>query len=121
MPKFPALPGEEGHGPVRFRLLGPLRVESGPVPQPGPLSGPGSEAPSGSGPGPAKHRAVLAALLVSAGRVVPIERLMAVVWDDRPPASAESVLRVYISALRKLVDGIRTVPGGYLIEVEPDA
>ncbi|WP_433512317.1 BTAD domain-containing putative transcriptional regulator [Nonomuraea sp. CA-143628] len=64
---------------------------------------------------------MLAALLVSAGRVVPIERLMVVVWDDRPPASAESVLRVYISALRKLVDGIRTVPGGYLIEVEPDA
>ncbi|MEV0348749.1 BTAD domain-containing putative transcriptional regulator [Nonomuraea sp. NPDC050680] len=135
MPKFPALPGEEGHGPVRFRLLGPLRVESGsePGPEPGPLSGlgsgpepgllsgPGSGAQSGSGPGPAKHRAVLAALLVSAGRVVPIERLMAVVWDDRPPASAESVLRVYISALRKLVDGITTVPGGYLIEVEPDA
>ncbi|HUR08843.1 MAG TPA: BTAD domain-containing putative transcriptional regulator [Nonomuraea sp.] len=118
MPKFPALPGEEGRSPVRFRMLGPLRLESGP--QPGPQqqseSGPGSRAQ----PGPAKHRAVLAALLVSAGRVVPIERLMAVVWDDRPPASAESVLRVYISALRKLVDGIRTVPGGYLIEVEPD-
>ncbi|MEV6154779.1 BTAD domain-containing putative transcriptional regulator [Nonomuraea sp. NPDC052129] len=107
MPKFPALPGEEGRGSLRFRLLGPLRLEGDPEP--------------GPGPGPAKHRAVLAALLVSAGRVVPIERLMVVVWDDRPPASAESVLRVYISALRKLVDGIRTVPGGYLIEVEPDA
>ncbi|MEU7747888.1 BTAD domain-containing putative transcriptional regulator [Nonomuraea sp. NPDC049158] len=151
MPKFPAPPGEKGHDPIRFRLLGPLRVETEPEPGPdsgsrsGPLfgpgsgpqleslsglgskavprppSGPGSGVQSGSGPGPAKHRAVLAALLVSAGRVVPIERLMAVVWDDRPPASAESVLRVYISALRKLVDGIRTVPGGYLIEVEPDA
>ncbi|WP_219469947.1 AfsR/SARP family transcriptional regulator [Nonomuraea rhizosphaerae] len=88
--------------PLRFRMLGPLQADGGP------------------GPGPAKHRAVLAALLVSAGRVVPIERLMAVVWDDRPPASAEPVLRVYVSALRKLVDGIRTVPGGYLIAVEPD-
>src|SRR6478609_7644770 len=117
MPKFPAPPGEKGHDPIRFRLLGPLRVET--EPQPGPGSGPSSGVQSG--PGPAKHRAVLVALLVSAGRVVPIERLMAVVWDDRPPASAESVLRVYISALRKLVDGIRTVPGGYLIEVEPDA
>ncbi|MCA2225472.1 AfsR/SARP family transcriptional regulator [Nonomuraea aurantiaca] len=107
MPKYPAPPDEEGRRPLRFRLLGPLRLESDPQPQPE--------------PGPAKHRAVLAALLVSAGRVVPIERLMAVVWDERPPASAESVLRVYISALRKLVDGIRTVPGGYLIEVEPDA
>ncbi|MEU7832361.1 BTAD domain-containing putative transcriptional regulator [Nonomuraea sp. NPDC049129] len=92
-----------------------MRLESDPDPEPGPPSVPGA------GPGPAKHRAVLAALLVSAGRVVPIERLMVVVWDDRPPASAESVIRVYISALRKLVDGIRTVPGGYLIEVDPDA
>ncbi|MEU7863159.1 BTAD domain-containing putative transcriptional regulator [Nonomuraea sp. NPDC049141] len=140
MPKFPALPDEEGHSPVRFRVLGPLRVESGPQPgsqphaqqdrQPGPGSephrqpGPGPEADPEPRqqlqPGPAKHRAVLAALLVSAGRVVPIERLMAVVWDDRPPASAESVLRVYISGLRKIIDGIATVPGGYLIEVEPD-
>lgn len=128
MPQFPALPGEEGRRPVRFRMLGPLRLETEPQPQPqpgpgsgpGPKSGPKPGSGSGSQPGPAKHRAVLAALLVSAGRVVPIERLMAVVWDDRPPASAESVLRVYISALRKLVDGIRTAPGGYLIEIEPD-
>nr|WP_201761091.1 AfsR/SARP family transcriptional regulator [Nonomuraea sp. K271] len=75
---------------------------------------------SGPAPGPAKHRALLAALLLQARKQVPVERLMSVVWDDRPPASAESVLRVYVSALRKLVDGIRTVPGGYLLEVEPD-
>ncbi|MGP3912005.1 BTAD domain-containing putative transcriptional regulator [Nonomuraea sp. 10N515B] len=87
---------------VRFGVLGPLRVD-------------GARAP-----GPAKHRTVLAALLVSAPERVPVERLMSVVWDDRPPVSAESVLRVYVSALRKLVDGIRTVPGGYLIEVGPD-
>ncbi|MEU6712893.1 BTAD domain-containing putative transcriptional regulator [Nonomuraea sp. NPDC046802] len=87
---------------VRFGVLGPLRVDGGRT------------------PGPAKHRALLAALLLSARERVPIERLMSVVWDDRPPASAESVLRVYVSALRKLVDGIRTVPGGYLFEVEPD-
>ncbi|MFC4011465.1 BTAD domain-containing putative transcriptional regulator [Nonomuraea purpurea] len=87
---------------VRFGVLGPLRVDGGRT------------------PGPAKHRALLAALLLSARERVPVERLMSVVWDDRPPASAESVLRVYVSALRKLVDGIRTVPGGYLFEVEPD-
>ncbi|MEU6778199.1 BTAD domain-containing putative transcriptional regulator [Nonomuraea angiospora] len=87
---------------VRFGVLGPLRIESGQV------------------PGPAKHRTLLAALLLSARETVPVERLMSVVWDDRPPASAGSVLRVYVSALRKLVDGIRTVPGGYLIDVERD-
>ncbi|WP_431916098.1 BTAD domain-containing putative transcriptional regulator [Nonomuraea jabiensis] len=87
---------------VRFGVLGPLRIEGGQV------------------PGPAKHRTLLAALLLSARETVPVERLMSVVWDDRPPASAGSVLRVYVSALRKLVDGIHTVPGGYLIDVERD-
>ncbi|MEV4011432.1 BTAD domain-containing putative transcriptional regulator [Nonomuraea angiospora] len=87
---------------VRFGVLGPLRIEAGQV------------------PGPAKHRTLLAALLLSARETVPVERLMSVVWDDRPPASAGSVLRVYVSALRKLVDGIHTVPGGYLIDVERD-
>ncbi|NJP89272.1 SARP family transcriptional regulator [Nonomuraea sp. FMUSA5-5] len=74
----------------------------------------------GWAPGPAKHRALLAALLLSAGERVPVERLLSAVWDDRPPASAESVLRVYVSALRKSVGGIRTVPGGYLLDVERD-
>ncbi|MFC4115362.1 AfsR/SARP family transcriptional regulator [Nonomuraea zeae] len=87
---------------VRFGVLGPLRVHGG------------------QAPGPAKHRTLLAALLLSARVQVPVERLMSVVWDDRPPASAESVLRVYVSALRKLVEGIRTVPGGYLIDVDPE-
>ncbi|MEV4107585.1 BTAD domain-containing putative transcriptional regulator [Nonomuraea sp. NPDC049695] len=87
---------------VRFGVLGPLRIDGG------------------QAPGPAKHRALLAALLLSAGETVPVERLVSVVWDDRPPASAGSVLRVYVSALRKLVDGIRTVPGGYLLEVGRD-
>ncbi|PZG01633.1 AfsR/SARP family transcriptional regulator, partial [Nonomuraea aridisoli] len=87
----------------RFGVLGTLRIDVGRT------------------PGPAKHRTLLAALLLSAGHPVPVERLMSVVWDDRPPASAESVLRVYVSALRKLVDGIRTVPGGYLFEVDRDA
>lgn len=81
----------------------------------GPLLIPGAQAP-----GPAKHRALLGALLLSPGRLVPLDRLMAVVWDESPPASAESVLRVYISALRKLVEGIRTVPGGYLLAIEPE-
>ncbi|WP_268966895.1 AfsR/SARP family transcriptional regulator [[Actinomadura] parvosata] len=63
---------------------------------------------------------MLAALLLAAGERVPVERLLSAVWDDRPPASAESVLRVYVSALRKSVGGIRTVPGGYLLDVERD-
>ncbi|WP_433252508.1 AfsR/SARP family transcriptional regulator [Streptosporangium sp. CA-135522] len=73
-------------------------------------------------PGPAKHRAILAALLLSAGHVVTLDRLVTVVWGEDPPVSAEPVLRVYVSALRRLVgaETIRTVPGGYLIAVGPD-
>ncbi|MER7129211.1 AfsR/SARP family transcriptional regulator [Streptosporangium saharense] len=70
-------------------------------------------------PGPAKHRALLAALLLRPARPVAVERLVDEVWDGRPPASAEPVLRVYVSALRKVVEGIRTVPGGYLLDVDP--
>ncbi|MFD9940012.1 BTAD domain-containing putative transcriptional regulator [Nonomuraea sp. NPDC059023] len=88
---------------VAFGVLGPLMLPDGAPP-----------------PGPAKHRALLAALLLSPGRMVPIERLVALVWDGEPPASAESVLRVYVSALRKVVAGIQTVPGGYLLAVEPE-
>ncbi|MFF0774643.1 BTAD domain-containing putative transcriptional regulator [Nonomuraea wenchangensis] len=88
---------------TRFGVLGPLRVSDGRT------------------PGPAKHRTLLAALLLAAPEPVTAGRLMAAVWDDRPPVSAESVLRVYVSALRKLVTGIRTVPGGgYLLDVAPD-
>ncbi|MBE1565823.1 AfsR/SARP family transcriptional regulator [Nonomuraea africana] len=90
---------------VRFGVLGPLLVLDG-----------ATEVT----PGPAKHRALLVALLMNAGRTVTHDRLVAAVWGAEPPASAEAVLRVYVSALRKIVEGIRTVPGGYLLAVDPD-
>ncbi|MEU0478267.1 BTAD domain-containing putative transcriptional regulator [Streptosporangium sp. NPDC006013] len=90
---------------MRFGVLGPLRVLDG---------------DRDLTPGPAKHRALLAALLLRRGRVLTVDRLIAEVWGEEPPASAEPVLRVYVSALRKVVDGIRTVPGGYLLDVDPD-
>ncbi|WP_245646577.1 AfsR/SARP family transcriptional regulator [Microtetraspora niveoalba] len=90
---------------VRFGVLGPLQVLAG---------------ERDLTPGPAKHRALLAALLLRAGRPLTVHRLIAEVWGDEPPASAEPVLRVYVSALRKVVDGIRTVPGGYLLDVDPE-
>lgn len=90
---------------MRFGVLGALRVVEG-----------GRDLT----PGPAKHRALLAALLLRPGRTLTVGRLIAEVWGDEPPASAEPVLRVYVSALRKVVGGIRTVPGGYLLDVDPD-
>ncbi|WP_248960404.1 AfsR/SARP family transcriptional regulator [Sphaerisporangium perillae] len=90
---------------MRFGLLGSLRVLEG---------------ERDLTPGPAKQRALLAALLLRPGRLLTVDRLIAEVWGESPPVSAEPVLRVYVSALRKVVDGIRTVPGGYLLDVDPD-
>ncbi|WP_436756876.1 BTAD domain-containing putative transcriptional regulator [Streptosporangium sp. V21-05] len=90
---------------VRFGVLGALRVVEG---------------ERDLTPGPAKHRTLLAALLLRPGRTLTVDRLIAEVWGEEPPASAEPVLRVYVSALRKVVGGIRTVPGGYLLDVDPD-
>lgn len=52
--------------------------------------------------GPAQQRAVLAALLVDAGRPVPLEELAARVWD-RPPKGARSALYAHVSRLRGLL------------------
>ncbi|MCG5217522.1 BTAD domain-containing putative transcriptional regulator [Streptosporangium soli] len=74
-------------------------------------------------PGPAKHRVLLAALLLDAGQVVPVDRLVAAVWGAGPPPSAEPVLRVYVSALRKSLGAgfISTMAGGYRADVGRDA
>jgi DNA-binding SARP family transcriptional activator/tetratricopeptide (TPR) repeat protein len=52
--------------------------------------------------GPAQQRAVLAALVVDAGRPVPLEELAARVWD-RPPKGARSALYAHVSRLRGLL------------------
>ncbi len=94
---------------VRFSMLGPLQVMRDGVPV---------------DIGPPKQRAVLAALLLAAGRVVSVDRLIASVWGDDPPATATANLQVYISNLRRaLRDGgagqvaspiVRQPPGYYL-------
>jgi DNA-binding SARP family transcriptional activator len=57
---------------MEFRMLGPLEVEDeGRVL---PLRGP-------------RQRALLAALLISANKVLPDERLLEDLWGDEPPAS----------------------------------
>ena len=55
--------------------------------------------------GGAKQRAVLAALLLRPGEVVPVERLIDEVWGDNPPPSAAHSLESYISRLRQLLNG----------------
>jgi DNA-binding SARP family transcriptional activator/basic membrane lipoprotein Med (substrate-binding protein (PBP1-ABC) superfamily) len=91
---------------VEFRVLGPLemRVEGAPVSL-----------------GGAKQRAVLAVLLLRAGEVVPVGRLVDEVWGNDPPPSAAHSLESYVSRLRQLFNGhgptLSRRGAGYLIEL----
>ena len=53
--------------------------------------------------GGAKQRALLAILLLRAGTVVPVERLIDDVWGENPPPSAAHSLEAYVSRLRQLL------------------
>jgi DNA-binding SARP family transcriptional activator/class 3 adenylate cyclase/tetratricopeptide (TPR) repeat protein len=52
--------------------------------------------------GPPKQRAVLAVLLLEAGRVVPSERLVELLWGDAPKALVS--LQTYVSNLRRALE-----------------
>ncbi len=69
-----------------------------------------------------KQRAVLAALLLNANRVVAVEELAETLWGAVPPPSARLTVQNYVLRLRKgLGDAgrsrIRTQPPGYVISV----
>ena len=89
-----------------IRLLGPVRAIRS-----------GGEIALG---GP-KQRAVLALLLLEAGRVVPAVRLVEDVWLGSPPPGAAKTLRSYISRLRALLSpevDVVARGGGYMITVD---
>jgi DNA-binding SARP family transcriptional activator len=92
---------------TEYRVLGPVEALVGGVPV--------RLAP--------RPRAVLAVLLLHAGKVVPASRLIDAVWGDRPPDTAANVLQSYISSLRKGLgrDAIVTRDPGYLLRLELDA
>jgi DNA-binding SARP family transcriptional activator len=70
--------------------------------------------------GGAKQRALLAALLLKANEVVPVERLIDDLWGEEPPQTAGNTLQVYASRLRKVLqaDVLLTQPPGYSARVE---
>lgn len=68
-----------------------------------------------------KLRALLAALLLDAGRIVPAESLKEVLWGGAPPASAQASLHNHVTRLRRMLDDparLRTVPPGYQLRIE---
>jgi DNA-binding SARP family transcriptional activator len=90
-----------------FGILGPLQVRRA-----------GAEVPLGA----RKQRAVLALLLLEAGRVVSTDRLIEELWQGRPPPSARVTLRSYVSRLRALLRPDAEViarAGGYALEAAP--
>ena len=98
-----------GKAEMEFGILGPLEVRNGadPVRVPG-----------------AKERALLADLLVNAGRVVPADRLVEDLWGTQPPGNPANTLQGRVSALRRALGpgggGLVTRPPGYLLEAGPE-
>jgi DNA-binding SARP family transcriptional activator len=96
---------------MEFRLLGPLELE-----------GRNGVVPLGSG----KQRALLAVLLLHANEPVSRERLIDELWGFEPPASAAHSLEVYVSRLRKNLNGaglegvLASRGNGYLLRVEEE-
>ncbi|NUW33910.1 tetratricopeptide repeat protein [Nonomuraea sp. SMC257] len=92
---------------MEFRVLGTLelRLDGSPVP----LTAP-------------KQRALLAVLLIAAGRPVPARRLVDELWGGSPPRSVDSTLHSLVSRLRaKGVSAITREPGGYRLGLEKAA
>src|SRR3954469_18914021 len=68
-----------------------------------------------------KHRALLAALLLRAGEVVPADRLIGDLWGEDAPSSARASLQNFVSQLRRTLgpDALVTRQGGYVLQVGP--
>src|SRR5947208_7409489 len=68
-----------------------------------------------------KHRALLAALLLRAGEVVPADRLIGDLWGEFTPSSARASLQNFVSQLRRTLgpDVLVTRQGGYVLQVGP--
>jgi ABC-type transport system substrate-binding protein/DNA-binding SARP family transcriptional activator/DNA-binding beta-propeller fold protein YncE len=97
--------GSRVAGKVDLRLLGPVeaRLDDQPI-----------------GLGPRKQRAVLAMLALESGRTVSADRLAEGLWGDAPPSSAAKMVQLYVSHLRRLLDGngVRIVTRGRGYELQ---
>src|SRR5215471_17042594 len=91
---------------TRFAVLGTFRVDRD-----------GREADLG----PRLQRALLAILVVEAGRVVPVDRLIDLLWRDEPPAAAIASVQAYISQLRRVLEPGRAprTPAQVLVTQDP--
>src|SRR5512132_893666 len=94
-----------------FEILGPLEVRDqagNPIPIPG-----------------GRERALLAALLVHAGEVISVDRLIEDLWGQQPPVHATNALQAVVSRVRRALgpagqELLVTRAPGYVLAVEPD-
>ncbi len=80
--------------------------------------------------GPPKQRAVLAVLLLEAGRVVSTDALVDRLWGEAPPARAVGALQAYVHNLRRILEPGRPARArpsmlaskacGYVLNVDPE-
>ena len=91
---------------LQFGLLGAFRVERD-----------GREADLG----PRLQRNLLAILVVDAGHVVPVDRLIDLLWRDEPPAAAIASVQAYVSQLRRVLEPDRPAraPARVLVTQDP--
>lgn len=70
--------------------------------------------------GGARLRALLTALALRPGRVVPTRLLVAEVWDGDPPADAVAALQALVARLRRALGhtAVRSAEGGYQLAAE---
>jgi basic membrane lipoprotein Med (substrate-binding protein (PBP1-ABC) superfamily)/DNA-binding SARP family transcriptional activator len=77
--------------------------------------------------GPPKQRALLAILLLHANEILPVDRLIELLWAGRPPRHAAHAIQVYVSELRRVLepvagsDVIAWRSPGYVLTMDPDA
>ena len=88
-----------------FRVLGPLEVSDG-----------GRAVALGG----VKQRSLLAILLQHPNAIVSTDHLLAELWGDAPPASADNCIQVYVSRLRRELGPGRLItrPPGYALRVD---
>jgi peptide/nickel transport system substrate-binding protein len=73
--------------------------------------------------GPGKERALLGVLLLCRNERVSIDRLVDLLWDERPPESASKMVQIYVSRLRRRLEPnerLITQAAGYRLRVDPD-
>jgi DNA-binding SARP family transcriptional activator/tetratricopeptide (TPR) repeat protein len=85
--------GQGGPPALRFELLGPMRAWQG---------------DTELNLGPVQQQVVLAALVLNANRPVGRDQLIDAVWGPDAPAYAVNLLQKHVSALRRILDPVRS-------------